>query len=313
MCRLAYNERIYVGAVAAMLSVAMRQTNIVWVAFVTALLFARALIDRQRRADRSLPSDPTIAHLVYHCLHKLSTKPASFLGSLFASLFSVYPFLAVFAIAGACAYANGGLAMGDKTAHLPHFHIPQLFYCTVAICAFGGAQLVSLKRLTRLLVAVRRHWRLFLVATIASALLVHQFTYEHPYLLADNRHYTFYLWRRVFSRFMLARYILVPVYLLCLLVLADSMRASSHLWRLGYITATALVVVPNLLLEPRYFILPFCLWRMHCDSDRNRCSSWCRTCVELVGNVAINLATTYMFLYKPFHWPHEHGIQRFMW
>lgn len=36
---------------------------------------------------------------------------------------------------------------------------------------------------------------------------------EHPYLLADNRHYPFYLWRWVFKRHVAVKYLLVPLYL----------------------------------------------------------------------------------------------------
>ena len=34
----------------------------------------------------------------------------------------------------------------------------------------------------------------------------------HPYLLADNRHYPFYLWRKIINAHWLMKYMLVPVY-----------------------------------------------------------------------------------------------------
>lgn len=45
--------------------------------------------------------------------------------------------------------------------------------------------------------------------------------YEHPFLLSDNRHYAFYIWRWVYRAYPLARYILIPGYLL----------AGALLWR----------------------------------------------------------------------------------
>lgn len=30
--------------------------------------------------------------------------------------------------------------------------------------------------------------------------LIHRYTYTHPYLLADNRHYPFYVWKNFFKR-----------------------------------------------------------------------------------------------------------------
>jgi alpha-1,2-glucosyltransferase len=35
----------------------------------------------------------------------------------------------------------------------------------------------------------------------------------HPFLLADNRHYVFYLFRWVFIPFPIAKYLVTPVYL----------------------------------------------------------------------------------------------------
>ena len=52
----------------------------------------------------------------------------------------------------------------------------------------------------------------------------------HPFLLADNRHFTFYLWRRLLGHPNFGDYIrvaLAPVYLLCMGMLAARFNASS--------------------------------------------------------------------------------------
>ncbi len=36
--------------------------------------------------------------------------------------------------------------------------------------------------------------------------------YAHPFLLADNRHYPFYLWKNVFRAYPNAKYWLLPLY-----------------------------------------------------------------------------------------------------
>lgn len=38
---------------------------------------------------------------------------------------------------------------------------------------------------------------------------------DHPFLLADNRHYTFYIWRRLFKFHFMVPYLLAPIYLAC--------------------------------------------------------------------------------------------------
>ena len=44
-------------------------------------------------------------------------------------------------------------------------------------------------------------------------------SYEHPYLLADNRHYTFYFWKNIYRQHELVKYLLTPVYSVCLLII----------------------------------------------------------------------------------------------
>lgn len=38
---------------------------------------------------------------------------------------------------------------------------------------------------------------------------------HHPFLLSDNRHYTFYVWKRVFLLHPIAPYLLIPGYVVC--------------------------------------------------------------------------------------------------
>jgi alpha-1,2-glucosyltransferase len=56
--------------------------------------------------------------------------------------------------------------------------------------------------------------------TLTSALVmgfmaytVKNFTIHHPFLLSDNRHYTFYVWKRVFSAHPAVPYLLILAYL----------------------------------------------------------------------------------------------------
>ena len=92
---------------------------------------------------------------------------------------------------------------------------------------------------------------------------IHNNTLVHPYLLADNRHYTFYLWNRLYARHFYFRYLMAPVYLFGgHLVWNVCFQKRSTVFRLIYAACLALSVVPQRLLEPRYFILPFIIARM---------------------------------------------------
>lgn len=95
-------------------------------------------------------------------------------------------------------------------------------------------------------------------------------------------------------------------------------------------TALSLVTAP--LVEPRYFIIPWVMWRLHLPPQptpsvyrQERPSTEKEMShAKLVKNfpifletlwfLAVNAVTGYVFLYKGFEWPQEPGkIQRFMW
>jgi len=62
---------------------------------------------------------------------------------------------------------------------------------------------------------------------------------HHPFLLSDNRHYTFYVWRRIFLVHPLVPYLLIPGYIVCAWIwflrvgaygCAASMLIEGYLW-----------------------------------------------------------------------------------
>jgi alpha-1,2-glucosyltransferase len=135
----------------------------------------------------------------------------------------------------------------------------------------------------------------------------------HPFLLADNRHYPFYVWKNLFRRFAPAKYLFVPAYLVCATVMQRAWsgeRAQSRLFQLLFWAVTALCLVPTPLLEPRYFLTPFLLWFLH--SAPRLIESVLRSCAAVALYVAINAATLYVFLRRPFTWA-DGSEARFMW
>lgn len=80
-----------------------------------------------------------------------------------------------------------------------------------------------------------------------------------------------------------------------------------------YLICCFTVLVPQQLIEFRYYIIPFLIFRIHIPKSHD----WRLTaslCCELSLYSAINILTIYLFLYQPFQWPHLPGqTQRFMW
>ena len=136
-------------------------------------------------------------------------------------------------------------------------------------------------------------WRAFLGAVLTWLSLLAVATWglrvgspAHPFLLADNRHFSFYLWRRVLGHpdyGPLVRVALAPVYLLCVALLAARLNAEvpqpilrqqqqqqlgqqqqqlgqqqlrSALWPVIWFGASAVCLLPSPLMEFRYFTVP---------------------------------------------------------
>lgn len=146
------------------------------------------------------------------------------------------------------------------------------------------------------------------VITLVSIFLVWKFTYAHKYLLADNRHYTFYVWKRVFQRYEIVKYLLVPVYIFAGWSIADSLKSKSIFWNLMFFICLFTVTVPQKLLEFRYFILPYVIYRLNIPLPPTS-----RLVCELGCYAVVNFLTFYIFLNKTFQWPNSQDIQRFMW
>lgn len=88
-----------------------------------------------------------------------------------------------------------------------------------------------------------------------------------------------------------------------------------------WLAATTLTLVTAPLVEPRYFIIPWVLWRLHVPpppidnkSPQARILRNIPYLLETIWYMIVNAAVGYMFLYKGFEWPQEPGVvQRFMW
>jgi len=187
------------------------------------------------------------------------------------------------------------------------------------------------KTASRLLNQVPRIWILFAFTAIAL-LVVHYNTIIHSFTLADNRHYVFYVFR-VLRRHWTLRYLATPVYVICAwlsirtvftvptIYLKKTTAASSKsvtaqsrqriAYILVWIVTSALSLVTAPLVEPRYFMIPWVLWRLSASIGTQSRTS---LLLETAWYALVNVVTGYMFLYRTFEWKQEPGgAQRFMW
>ena len=202
----------------------------------------------------------------------------------------------------------------------------------------------------------------FAVAAAFIAIMlvaVHVNTITHPFTLADNRHYIFYVFRWFLLRNSLNKYLATPIYFVCGWAAIRTLggrasRATSAISKSGpirpaqgveshrpegnkisfvivWLASTNLALISVPLVEPRYFILPWIMWRLHVPPSSSPLEEWFRLHVwgrwtkgipgdlhrlglETLWFMCVNWLTGYVFLHKGFEWPQEPGIvQRFMW
>lgn len=272
-------------------SLFFRQTNIIWLMFIVGVAVVREM---QHLAQVPRHVTPPIFDL-------------GFYRSIWTRLLqTVAPYAPVFfAFAAYIVWNDGAIVLGDKSHHEVTFHAAQVGYFFAFALAFSWPVLLPF---------ARRRWRKVHMCVAALFLAVGYFgvrygTIVHPFLLADNRHYTFYIWRRLINARAWTRYALVPIYvaggMLCTRALA---KTQSALWIFGWLVAVCMSLIPSPLIEPRYYLMPYLILRLYMPA-----TSWMQEGVELLAMVIINTVTMTIFLQYPFTWPHEAGTQRFMW
>ena len=88
-----------------------------------------------------------------------------------------------------------------------------------------------------------------------------------------------------------------------------SLRRTELAFKLAFPVCVVINLLPQYLLEFRYFVIPFILHRL-----QFRPQNWWTLCAEMALFQVVNVITLSLFLFKPFHWEHEpNQIQRFMW
>ncbi|KAJ7770900.1 glucosyltransferase [Mycena maculata] len=307
----AMQNRHWLAALLGSISCTFRQTNVIWVLYAYAS--SQLMYLRFRRAPpgakpfSQLHDPPALAASLGDFIGAVSSAPKVFLDILPAFV----PYALVLGLFAAFVVWNGGIVLGDKSNHIPSLHIPQLYYFIAFSAAFGWPVLISgeggIFGLVREVGQRMFGSKLRILATALTssimAVTVNLYTIHHPFLLSDNRHYTFYIWHRIYMRYP-APYLLVPIYIAC--AWAWFLRVGVKQTMLQTILLPVFVLptlLPTPLLEPRYFLIPYILLR----SQVSDVPTWALA-LEGLWYAAINAATMWVFLYMP-----RENVGRFMW
>jgi alpha-1,2-glucosyltransferase len=246
------------------------------------------------------------------------------------------------------------VALGDHIHHPVALHYAMFPY-------HAGYLLVAVLPLTVFTVSLRRcHFaltcdrssRFYVLVALLSALALSVTLVEltgdfvHPFALADNRHYTFYVYRRVLLRSRGIRLGLTPLYAAGLIAPFVQIRTwcigrvsavsksfddesgigimhqlrswliAETLSEVSLLTAVAICVVPASLLEPRYFVPGFLLTIVRIMSRMTFSPRGLRFCIASL--VIANLVVVYAFCELSFprpmdiHMPDDRSPGRFV-
>ncbi|CDZ98588.1 Alpha-1,2 glucosyltransferase/transcriptional activator [Phaffia rhodozyma] len=276
---MARKERFWVSSLVGLLSLAFRQTNVIWMIFIFAVSVlheldvvqdlersrAMTINGRTRRQAEKERDELTIGEI----LSETIKIPSRLLTSWKELMPVAVPYIPTLIAFGAFIRWNGGIVLGHKEMHEATLHFPQLGYFLAFATLLGWPILLDrgvtelLKRAIKDGFGGIRQALTTSVLTRVTMLAIKHTTIVHPFLLADNRHYAFYVWRRVINPFPAARFLLGVGYVGCAIIWAGRLfRTQPPLTVLGLFTATLLTLTPSPLIEPRYFLIPFTILRI---------------------------------------------------
>lgn len=204
-------------------------------------------------------------------------------------------------------YLNGSIVVGDKKAHTASLHIPQLLYFLLFYGVFG-LPYVLFKIPSTIELMVKNKLNILLLA-LAMAVIVHFNTIIHPYLLADNRHFTFYVWNRWFGKFDFAIYTTIPLYIFLLFSLYDNLKDQNCIsFLLPFCICLFLVLGLQAMIEIRYFLIPYIILRLRFIRP-----SYDMVLFEFIWYVTLNACAFYVFFSKEVIWADFDYAQRIIW
>ncbi|CAA7406325.1 unnamed protein product [Spirodela intermedia] len=336
----------WISSLLGAIAVFIRQTNVIWILFIAfnaaidhveaisqkynlqsgdsaSLLMEDEVVLNESRFETKSKLRRRFQHSTKSVRPSISEK-SSLVHELYAIilkmwrfkwrlLISFFPFILVLAGFMTFVFWNGSIVLGAKEDHVASPHFAQMMYFGLISAAataplhFNSTQFTYLlepfwkKRTTGIL-----QW---LVALVVGFVSVHWFSIAHPYLLADNRHYTFYFWRKIIRAHWASKYLMIPLCIYCLFSIGSILgKSRGRTWALSFFLACSAALVPAPLVEFRYYTVPIILFLLNSQVDSQ--ISWALTSALFV---ATDVFTMSMFLLRPFQWAHQPGIQRFIW
>ncbi|KAF2962850.1 hypothetical protein GQX73_g10722 [Xylaria multiplex] len=260
-----FSNDIYTLAL-GILALAFRQTNIFWVVVYIGGLEVVHAIKTLNPKPVETPSFQNVSEQIKFYVWRYSLgdihDPSLSLAQPIASIGIaavcnlptvlrrfLWPHGVVLAAFAAFVAWNGGVVLGDKSNHIATLHLAQLLYIWPFFAFFSAPLFIphilnivitvyqkstSLVRQQPSAAPPKRASSIHSViaalvgcgALVVALLIVRFNTIIHPFTLADNRHYVFYVFRYSILRAWWIRYALSPAYVVCAWLCLVALRGS---------------------------------------------------------------------------------------
>ena len=101
---------------------------------------------------------------------------------------------------------------------------------------------------------------------------------------------------------------MTPLYMYSYWSCLSLLGHKDDIWKIIFGICIVAATIPQKLLEFRYFILPYIIFRLNIKEG-----SWLQLSAEMLLSIFINCTAVYLFVNKPFKWENSMELQRFMW
>ncbi|XP_029636418.1 putative Dol-P-Glc:Glc(2)Man(9)GlcNAc(2)-PP-Dol alpha-1,2-glucosyltransferase [Octopus sinensis] len=302
------------AALIGVIAILFRQTNIIWVVFMVGVSAQHTLLQWMAVQKKNLKTQRKHDWLLLHTFFNLFSvnlqrNPWVIVELVLSILMKTWCYIIVTLLFLLFVYINNGIVVGDRSHHEVTFNFPQIYYFLSTVLFFASPHLISFQKIYNWLSQSIQKPISFITFSVISALLIAKFTYVHEYLLADNRHYTFYVWSKIFKRHYLVRFLLIPIYWYTICQVYLDLKKKNIFWKIAFAICITVSLVPQKLLEFRYFIIPYLLLRLNMPLP----TPLSKMLLEFTVSTFVNAITIYLFVYKTFTWPGVKDAQRFMW
>lgn len=319
---LSLRGRQYASALCGFFATLTRQTNMVWHAFIVVDAIVHYAVERKR---------PEKKYVSMFMVRRIVSENVGH-----GAAFLMYIAFLMW---------NAGVAVGDKSNHGATLHYAMFPYFlgfhTISYFTFEALAPVRIRSELRTLSQPKVAVSFTVICLVLAALVSATADKVHPFILADNRHFTFYVYRRWILRSSWQRLLLVPIYGWSLLGCFNDTNITrrpceqgrrgdsrspydnhlSHAERIldcMFFLCVAATLVPSGLLEPRYFSMANFILTLRRLSRSQLRVTFRNSALMAAFCVALNMLLIFIFAELPFerppdpHMPSDKSPGRFM-